>query len=99
MDNQAFCKDCYSNFAGICNYCQNFIIEKMVTVCSQNFHKECLHCTGCNGNKFPEDLYYEKNDKIYHEDCYKDSFYEKCSLCKNFCEMEFKSIEGKVIKN
>ena len=99
VDNQAFCKDCYSNFAGVCNYCQKFIIEKMVTVCRKNFHKECLQCTRCGGNEFPDDLYYEKKDKIYHENCYKDNFYEKCSLCKNFCEMEYTSIEGKVIKN
>lgn len=68
----------------------------MVTVCRKNFHKECLHCAKCNGTNFPDDLYYEKKDKIYHENCYKESFYQQCSLCKNFCENEYTTIEGKV---
>ena len=69
----------------------------MVTVCRKNFHKECLFCAKCNKSDFMDDLYYEKKDKIYHENCYKDNFYEKCSLCKNFCELEYTAIEGKVL--
>ena len=97
VDSKAFCRNCYQNFASICFCCQKFIIEKAVSLFGKIYHRSCLKCAKCENNDFQDDFYFEHQDEIYHENCYKESLYEKCCLCKNHCDAEFIRIENKVI--
>lgn len=99
VDNKAFCRNCYQNFASICFYCQKFIIEKAVNLFGKTFHRSCIKCAKCGETDFPDDFYFEDQDLIYHENCFKEEFYEKCSLCKTHCDSEFIRIENKVSRN
>ena len=41
--------------------------------------------------------YTVKDDKLFHFECYKEEFFERCHVCKKFCENEYYQTEGKAV--
>ena len=41
--------------------------------------------------------YTVKDDKLFHFECYKEEFFERCYVCKRFCENEYYQTEGKAV--
>lgn len=38
-----------------------------------------------------------KDDKLFHFECYKEEFFERCHVCNKFCENEYYQTEGKAV--
>ena len=62
------CKSCIKSTAKICAKCEEKIVKSCYKVLGKYWHPKCLICCACN--KGFNDGYVEKEEKVWHLDCY-----------------------------
>ncbi|EAY10378.1 LIM domain containing protein [Trichomonas vaginalis G3] len=75
--------------SGECPYCHEPVDSNPPNIKAINlsFHPHCLICIYCQTEINPADLQ-EKDDMIFHKNCYNEAFEERCARCGEFVQSD-----------
>lgn len=95
-DEKYYCENCYSaTKAKICHLCEQPILDNIINALNKHWHSSCFLCHSCK-ESINNQSFTTNNERLFHVNCYKEEFFEKCFLCGKYCENEYYQADGKV---